>query len=163
MNKIGVILIKSLFNLKGSVFMILRRSSRKGFIITVDSFLGLTLMAVFMMLSLVYLSLVSLDSWNSIDLKDSCSDLVSILEKEGVIDRALLSSSSEEASFFINSTPQSSCFELVVFDSLGDSVIHAIKTGCVKNSSSVFSVERSIVLNDEEINFFIVRVNGWFK
>jgi hypothetical protein len=142
----------------------LGKVSNKGFIITVDSFLGITLVAVFMILALVYLSLIRLDSWNSVDLKDSCSDLVSIMEKKGVIIDALLSSSSERISLVLNSTPSNKCFELIIFDDSSNNVIHSIKTGCVKNSTSVFSVERSIVLNDgSSVSFFVARINGWFK
>ncbi|MGI6589837.1 MAG: hypothetical protein ACOX1V_04220 [Candidatus Iainarchaeum sp.] len=142
----------------------MNKISENGFIITVDSFLGITLATIFIILALFYLSLISLDSWNAVDLKDSCSDLISVMEKNGVIVDALFSSSSEEISLILNSTPQNTCFELIIFDEESINVIHSIKTGCVKSSRSVFSVERSIVLNEGEgVSFFVARINGWFK
>ena len=116
----------------------MNKISENGFIITVDSFLGITLATIFIILALFYLSLISLDSWNAVDLKDSCSDLISVMEKNGVIVDALFSSSSEEISLILNSTPQNTCFELIIFDEESINVIHSIKTGCVKSSRRVF-------------------------
>ena len=136
----------------------------KGFIITVDSFLSITLVAILMMLAFGYISLIKLDSWNSIDLKNSVSDLSILLDKTDSINSALLSYSTEGISSVLNSTPNNTCFESTVFDSGSTVVLHAIKTGCTKSSTQVFSVERSIVLNDNGVvSFFISRVEGWFK
>lgn len=136
----------------------------KGFIITVDSFLGITLIAVLILLAFGYMSLIKLDSWNNIDLKNSCSDLVSILDKTNVLNDSLLSYSTEGILDIFNSTPNNICFESTLFDDSFVVVLHAIKTGCTKSSTQVFSVERSIVLNDgATVSFFIARIEGWYK
>lgn len=138
--------------------------NERGFIITVDSFLALTLVAVFVILAFGFISLVKIDSWNSVDLKNSSSDLSSVLDTSGVIKNALLSSSTEGILSILNSTPANICFESLVFDSDSNIVLHSIKTGCVKSSTQIFSTERLIVLNDStNVSFFISRVNGWFK
>lgn len=136
----------------------------KGFIITVDSFLALTLVAVFVILAFGFISLVRIDSWNSVDLKNSSSDVSSILKSTGTINDALLSSSTEGILEILNATPGNICFESMIFDSDSNIVLHSIKTGCIKNSTQVFSSERLIVLNESgATSFFISRVNGWFK
>lgn len=136
----------------------------RGFIITVDSFLALTLVAIFVILAFGFISLIRIDSWDSVDLKNSSSDLSSILKSTGVVKNALLGSSAEGVLEVLNSTPGNICFESMVFDSDSNIVIHSIKTGCIKNSTQVFSSERLIVLNDSgTISFFISRINGWFK
>jgi hypothetical protein len=138
--------------------------NKKGFVITIDSFLSITLVAIFVMLAFGYLSLIKLDSWNSIDLKNSSSDLISILDKTNTFQNALLSSSTEGVSSILNSTPNNICFESTVFNSDSTIVLHLIKTGCTKDSTQVYSVERSIVLNDNgNVSFFIARIEGWFK
>jgi len=136
----------------------------KGFIITVDSFLSITLVTLLVILAFNYVSLIKLDSWDSVDLKNSSSDVISILDKSNSFNDALLSSSTEGISSILNSTPNNVCFESTVFDSDSNIVLHTIKTGCTKNSTSVFSVERSIVLNNSGVNsFFIARIEGWVK
>lgn len=138
--------------------------NEKGFIITVDSFLALTLVAVFVIVAFGFISLVRIDSWNSVDLKNSSSDVSSILKSTGTINNALLGSSTEGILEILNNTPGNICFESMVFDSDSNIVLHSIKTGCIKNSTQVFSSERLIVLNDSgTISFFISRINGWFK
>lgn len=137
---------------------------KKGFIITVDSFLGITLAFIFVILAFGFVSLVQIDSWNSIDLKNSVSDLSSIFESQNIISIALLSYSTEGVLDILNATPPSVCFESIVFDSELSIVLHSIKTGCNKNSNQVLSAERLIVVNDGvSISFFVSRVNGWFK
>ena len=139
-------------------------SKEKGFIITVDSFLSITLVALLIVLAFGYISLIKLESWNSIDLKNSVSDLSILLDKTDSVDNALLSYSTEGISSVLNSTPSNICFESTVFDSDSIVILHAIKTGCTKNSAQVFSAERLIVLNDNgSISFYISRVEGWFK
>jgi hypothetical protein len=148
----------------GNVVELKKAIGEKGFIITVDSFLAITIVAVFMILAFGYLSLVRIDSWNSVDLKNSCSDLASVLLKSDSINNALLGSTTEQISSVLNSTPSNVCFEVIVFDDSSSVVLHTIKTGCTKNSVQVFSAERSVVLNeDSDISFFVARVNGWFK
>lgn len=136
----------------------------KGFVITIDSFLSITLVAIFVILAFGYISLIKLESWDSIDLKNSSSDVISILDKTNAFENALLSYSTEGIFSIINSTPSNICFESTVFDNESNIVLHLIKTGCTKNSTHVFSVERSIVLNKSgTVSFFIARIEGWFK
>ncbi len=135
-----------------------------GFIVTVDSFLSITLVAILLVLAFGYISLIKLDSWDSIDLKDSCSDVISVLDKADYLSDAILSYSTENISSILNSTPNNKCFELTIFNSDSNIILHLIKTGCTKNLTQVFSVERSIVLNNNgSVSFFIARIEGWFK
>lgn len=142
----------------------LDKIGEKGFIITVDSFLGITLVAIFVIMAFGFISLIRVDSWNSVDLKNACSDLSSILESENIISNALLSYSTEGILEVLDLTPSNICFESIIFDSDSNIVLHSIKTGCVKSSNQVFSTERSIVQNNGgTVSFFISRINGWFK
>jgi len=136
----------------------------KGFVMTVDAFLSITLIAIFVLLAFGYISLIKLDSWDSVDLKNSCSDVISILDKTDLLNDAIASYSTENISSILNSTPNNICFELTMFNRDLDVILHSIKTGCTKNSTQTFSVERSIVSNiNGSVSFFIARIEGWFK
>ena len=52
----------------------------KGFIITIDSFIGLSMLAFIIVISFFYLSTVSQTSWNTVDLIDTTRDEVVVLK-----------------------------------------------------------------------------------
>ncbi|MBT4191776.1 MAG: hypothetical protein HOE11_00560, partial [Candidatus Diapherotrites archaeon] len=83
----------------------------KGFILTFDSFLGVVLLFFLFLASFFYISQVNFDSWNSIDLIDLARDELTVLEKNGVFENAILGNSSELIRQNINSAPNPICFE----------------------------------------------------
>jgi len=137
----------------------------RAFIITVDSFLGTTLMFIFLALSFFFLSQISLSSWNNVDLRNAVGDEAAILEKNLVLENAVNQSSSEAISAALNSIPGNYCFEAVVLDASDSSlVMDATKAGCIKSSSSVFALNRAFVVrNSSSVSFYLVRLEGWIK
>lgn len=140
--------------------------NNKGLFISTDSFVGLTLVFILILTSLIFLSQVSFNSWNSIDLISATRDLSSVLEKTTVLENSIKQNSSELISSTLISTPISFCFEVTIFNStnLDLPIISTIKPGCVKYSNEISSVERTIVLNQNNgLEFYIARVSGWFE
>ena len=138
--------------------------SQKGFIITVDSFLGVTLILLLCTLSFFFISKVSLTSWNSIDLRNSVLDSASIIEKSLSAEESLLQSSSEEILGLINDTPDNYCFEVSILSSELAIYQHTQKSGCTKLSDEIFTAERTIPLKSESgTSFYILHVEGWLK
>ena len=137
----------------------------RGFIITIDSFLGVTLLFVLMVVAYFFFSQVNLSAWNNIDLRNAVNDEATVLEKSLVLENAIRESSSEVISLAINSAPQNLCFEVTVENSADYSpFLHSTKNGCVKSSSDITSVNRSVVVKtDSLVAFFIVKVEGWHK
>lgn len=137
---------------------------KKGFIITVDSFLGVTLMLLFILLAFFFVSRAVLDSWNILDLKGIVFDEGSVLEKSGVFENAIKSSSSEELLTYLNSTPSNYCFSATIFSSDLSVRFYAIKGGCVNNVTNLVSYERTIVIRDaNSVSYFLARTEGWVK
>jgi hypothetical protein len=138
----------------------------KGFILTFDSFLGVVLLFFLFLASFFYISQVNFDSWNSIDLIDLARDELTVLEKNGVFENAILGNSSELIRQNINSAPNPICFEASIFEdnAITSPVIIATKTGCDKTSESIFAVNRTIVVNNNnDINFYLVKMEAWHK
>ncbi len=137
----------------------------RGFVITVDSFLGATLILLFIIISFFYLSNVSLSSWNQVDLRNIVNDEAAVLEKTLALEYAVNQSSSDVLLSMINESAPNICFEVTIIDpSTSLPLVHSLKTGCVKNASEVASVERSFVARSSgSVSFFVARVEGWIK
>jgi hypothetical protein len=139
-------------------------SSEKGFVITVDAFLSVVVMILFVVLSLFFLSRVSSDAWNTVDLKNIVSDKASALEKSLIFEDSVKRVSVELLASSINSSPEPYCFSITIFNESLSPILHAIKAGCTKDATEIFSSERSLVVrSDAGSSFYIARVEGWVK
>ncbi|NMA44452.1 MAG: hypothetical protein GX950_01405 [Candidatus Diapherotrites archaeon] len=140
------------------------RINKKGLFISTDSFVASVLVFILVLTSMVFLSQVSFNSWNSIDLINASRDVASVLEKSNILKNAINQNSAELISSSLINTPQSFCFEVTIFENTNLSlpIISTIKPGCVKYSKEISSVERTIVVNQNNSNkYYIARVSGW--
>jgi hypothetical protein len=133
----------------------------KGFIISTDSFLGLTLMAFIILIAIFYISIISLDSWNSIDLINTSRDEIALLEKNNVLKNSITQASNELIIEKLNETTQNICFEVSIYE-YGNTFpdLIAKKSGCVKNTDELFIVNRSFVT---DTNFYTAKIESWYK
>jgi len=138
---------------------------QKGFIITSDSFLGLTLLAFFLLVSFFYLSQINTYSWNSVDLVNSARDLSTILEKNSILSDAISQESAGTIVSVLNSTPAAFCFEVTIFQSTSTAIpfMNATKNNCNKGSAELVSINRTVVLNNSSSVFYVARVEAWAK
>jgi|GEM_PF-1091783 len=138
--------------------------SERGFVITVDAFLSVVVTTLLVLLAFFYLSWVSSDSWNVVDLKNIVSDEASVLEKNATFEDSVLRNSSELLEISLNSSPDPYCFEATIFNSSLSPVIHALKAGCSKTATQIISSERTIVVRDDAgSSFYFARVEGWIR
>jgi hypothetical protein len=140
--------------------------NKRGLFISTDSFVGLILVFILILTSMVFLSQVSFNSWNSIDLISASRDLATVLEKSNILQNSITQNSAEPISSALVTTPQSFCFEVTIFesDNLLLPIISTIKPGCVKYSKEISSVERTVIVKENNlIKYYIARVSGWYK
>lgn len=142
-----------------------KQNHEKGFVITIDSFIAVTLMLFLIVAAFFYLSKVSLTSYDSVGLRSVVFDELAVLEKNSVLEQAVLQSSSEGLLSSLNYSPANYCFEVIVFDStVSTPILHTLKTGCVKTNKQTSSVERSFVVVDNDVaSFYVARATGWAK
>ncbi len=138
---------------------------KKGFIITVDAFLGVTLMLLLILLSLFFISQTSLSSWNLVDLRTAVNDTAVLLEESKSFENSIKQSSGDILLSIINESPENYCFEVTVLDYPAlSNVVHVVKSNCTKNSDTVIAVSKSVVINDHpNVLFYIAKVEGWIK
>lgn len=140
--------------------------NNKGLFISTDSFVGLILVFILILTSMVFLSQVSFNSWNSIDLINAVRDEATVLEKNMVFEDSIKQNSSEIISLNLINSPSAFCFDVAIFRSsdLELPIISTIKPGCVKYAKEISSIERTIVINQNGvIDFYIARVSGWYS
>jgi hypothetical protein len=137
----------------------------KGFILTFDAFLGLTLLAVLIIVSFGYVAQVNPIVWNNIDLINAGRDVSITFEKSNVFSNAIKQNSSELLVDKLDATPNSFCFEINIFESANLYVpkINVIKAGCNKNFDEFVVVNSSLVVNNGSLDFYMVGVGVWYK
>jgi len=139
---------------------------KKGFVISVDVLISLMMVSFIIVASLFYLSQVTLTSWNSVDLLNVTQDEAMILDKSAVFETSLSQNSAEPILASINASPENYCFEVSVFSQSDFTLplLHTIKTGCVKRSSDLSSVEQTFVVHSGgSVLFYVARIEGWIK
>ena len=136
-----------------------------GFIITVDAFIGLTLLLLFVLLSFFFISQTSLSSWNLVDLSTAVNDVAVLLEESDFFENSIKQSSGDILLSIVNETPENYCFEVTILDYPAlSNVVHVVKSDCVKNSDTVIAVSKSVVVNNySTVLFYVARVEGWIK
>jgi len=146
--------------------MKISKKNSKGFLISADSFLALTLLFVFILFSFFYISKTSSDSWNELDLITAARDESAVLEKSGVLESSVKSSSSDLILEYLSSTPHNYCYDVGIFSptNLSLPIISVKKSGCFSSSEKVSSAERTfMVVNDSSVDFYIARILVWIK
>lgn len=134
--------------------------SKKGFIITTDSFIGIILMAFIIIVSIFYISIINLSAWNSIDLINNSRDISIVLEKSGVFKNSVEQESSELLLENLNATKENICFEVKIDKINFEDFIIVKKSGCTKKTEESLIVNRTFVDGN---NFYITTVEAWYK
>lgn len=137
----------------------------KGFVITIDAFLGITLMFALIIVAFFFFSQTELSAWNSVDLRNAVNDEAAVLLKGRILENALQQGSSELVLMNLNSSSDNYCFEVTITGAGSSSIVlHSIKTGCVKSSDNIAAVNKSVVVRSNSlVSFYIARVEGWVK
>lgn len=138
----------------------------KGFIITTDAFIGLTLLALITVISFFYLSTVVQSSWNTVDLINLARDEATVLEKQQIFENAIKQSSADLLLSKLNATADSHCVEVSIFSESNLTVptLYALKTGCTKNYSQLVIADRSVIVNNGiDVDFYVAKVGVWYK
>ncbi len=139
--------------------------NKKGFFITLDSFFAITLLMLLVLLAYFYVSGAQQESWNSVDLKNFSYDYLSILERNDLIENAILQGSSSLLQNEINNSPEKLCLELSIYEesNFSEPIVYALKSNCTKYYSNFTSVERTIVVfSDSDAQFYVARLGGWY-
>jgi hypothetical protein len=137
----------------------------KGFILSSDAFLGLTLLSILIIVSFGYVAQINSNVWNNVDLINAGRDVMLTFKENNIFENTVRQNSAEILLDNLNSTPNSFCFEINIFEESDTSVpiINVIKTGCIKNYDEFVVVNGSLVINNDNLDYYLVRVGTWYK
>ncbi|MEK6958725.1 MAG: hypothetical protein AABW59_01630 [archaeon] len=138
----------------------------KAFVISADSFIAFTLLLFLIMLSLFYLSQISMTSWDYVDMVNIVRDEATILEKSRSLESAIDQRSAEPLLSMLDASPGEYCFDAAIFTAQNNSlpIVYALKGGCDRSFSDLSSVERTIVSTSGGVaKFYVARISGWVK
>ena len=147
------------FKLQGS------SNNQRGFFITLDAFISLGVVLIAIIIGYFYLSQITANSWERVDLLNITLDESLVLEKSSALSQAIEQESSEIIISSLDKTPYSYCFEVAIYSQSELSVpeIYALKKGCSKSVDEFISINRSLVVYNPSASFYIVKVAGWKK
>jgi ABC-type amino acid transport substrate-binding protein len=138
----------------------------KGFIISTDAFIALTLLAFLAVVSFFYLSTITSTSWNTIDLINTARDEAIFLEKQQIFEDAIKQQSSDILLDKVNATPNAYCIEISIFNenNLTVPMLYVLKSDCTKGFSDLATSDRTIVVNSgNNVSFYVAKIGVWYK
>ena len=139
---------------------------KKGFIISIDAIIAL-LIAFAMLVSIsANFSVSKHSSLADEKLSAVSKDVLTVLEKSGKLENAVVENKNKELGKYLNKTSENLCFEISVFDfDDNSSALSAVaKKDCKKNQTevSVLSTKRSFFVADNE-KFYWAELKSWIK
>ena len=140
--------------------------SSKGFIISLDALVALSVLLSVLMLSSFYLSQAQYTAKNGIILKENAIDILSTLEKNGVLEEAVATDKPAPIRSFLNKLPDSICADLSIYNStdLNSAVMDVLRPGCQKNFTESATLNGSFIVQEaNDANFYIARSTVWFR
>jgi len=137
---------------------------KRGFLISFDGILSISVAFVFFLTAIFYLSGVESSSRQSSYLKDFSMDIASVLEKSGDLESAIDNNSVGPIESFLNRTPKNVCTQLRLFDKddTSNSVMIVRKNGCLDDYTERTALKRSFFVESKD-EFYLAEVNSWFK
>jgi len=136
--------------------------NNKGFVISIDAMLALSVMLVLFIAAAFYLAQVKSSATPSLFLKEFSMDTGMVLEKTSLLKNAIEKNSSTELSSFLNKLPKNVCLEVSIFnkDNLESAEITVLKSGCNADYSEKTSIKRGFLAGSPP-EFYIARISAW--
>ncbi len=140
--------------------------TKKGFIISVDAFIALLLFFAIFAASTYYLGTAKFSAKNTILLKESAMDALTVLEKNGSLEKAIKENKPNYIRGFANRLPASLCAEVSIFgqNNMAEPVMTVLKSGCKKNFTEPATINKSVAARTgNAADYYIARITAWQK
>jgi hypothetical protein len=129
----------------------------RGFVITLDSIIALILAISLIIIASSPVLRVRPSAWSDTQVKRISMDFLTILDKSGVLARAVGQNSSAEMIYFMSSESSSLCMKARLSGSNGY-IFSAEKPGCDEEGARVFLSKRAFVSGN---NFYTAELRTW--
>ena len=131
---------------------------KKGIIFTLDATLAIVLALSIILSSMFYLSQTEVSFEKPTQYKLSM-DSLAVLEKQGVLDRAVSSNSTTEIQSFLDFLPSNTCAKIDLYDDSGAKFMSVRRSYCTYPEE--YSVLRRVFISNYEI--YNAKIEVWYK
>lgn len=137
-----------------------------GFVVSLDALVAATLLFSILLVSFFYFTHIPAQAQNTAILKKTASDLLTVLEKNGELERAVQQDSASGIENFWAPLSSAVCVKIMVFsqNDFSQPVLSATRSTCTENFSNSATLNRSFVVqNGFNARFFVARITAWQK
>lgn len=137
--------------------------SKKAFVISFDALVALFVVFSFLVASFALLARADEPSFSSVSLKKFSFDVLSVLERSGRLDSAVVSEDSSELNSFLNYLPYYYCARLEVFEPGSEQpLVAAARDNCRNPSPNAFTARRFFFVRHDNVPFYyVVELKAW--
>ncbi len=140
--------------------------NKKGFVISLDAFVALLVLIIFIGTSVFFLGEIEYRARNSNLLKETAGDAITVLDKTGALETSVEDKSTIEIRSFLNSLPYNLCAEVFVYSEtdLKNPVFVVLRTDCAKTFDDLAVIKRSFFTeSDGNLNFYLAEMKMWVR
>ena len=137
----------------------------KGFIISFDGMLALSVTLILFIAAAYYLARVESSAVSSVSLREFSMDVATVLEKSEMLERAVERDSAAEIRSLVNKMPESICLEVKIYssDDLENADIIVLRGGCTAEYEERTSAKRSFLAGSWNPSLHLAEVGAWYK
>ena len=140
--------------------------NEKGFIISFEAIIALLVFAVLISTSLFYLGQVEPEARNSLLLKETATDAITVLDKTTILQNTINNGSSSEINSFLARLPYNMCAEVLIYSNtdLNTVIVSTLRQGCEKTFDELATVKRDFFTESNgNLEFYIAEINMWVR
>jgi len=135
----------------------------KGFVFSLDALFAIAIALIMITSSSYYLSGINENENQDYQIKQLTADFITVLEKNNSLENAIINNNSTELATFVNTIPQDICLNIELYhkNDLITPIIVVHKQNCESNYDALFSIKRSFVVENQDMNIFLAEVTSW--
>ena len=146
--------------------LVAKSRKENGFIISFEALIALLVFAVLISTSLFYLGQVEAEARNSLLLKETAADVLTVLDKTNVLQSVIYRSRSTGINSFLARLPYNICAEVLIYSEadLNTATVSVLRQDCEKTFGELATVKRDFFTESNgNLEFYIAELNMWVK
>ncbi len=143
-----------------------KNGKEKGFIISFEAIIALLVFAVLIGTSVFYLEQSVPEARNSLLLKETASDTLTVLDKTTILQDAIDNRSSLGINSFFARLPYNKCAEVIIYNEsdLNTAILSVLRQDCEKTFDELATVKRGFFIESNgNLDFYIAELNMWVR
>lgn len=127
---------------------------------TLDALISMVVAVGLITAAIFALKNINTNAWSNSNINELSMDYLTMLENENALEDAVISMSTEDLKFFLNSfVRRSMCAKIKLYDTSDNLLLVEVKTGCF--SSDDIEVTKRSFVSDGEMYYAVME--GWFN